>query len=411
MSVQRAFFAILVGGLVLTLLTIARAQVDSRRIEEVVKKNVLTPEDMEIIDAFVTDAVGRLVRTTDFTEVAKNRAVIVSHQISQAQYAQRFSDAALREIGKGFEYATNEITDPDRRFKVFTNLLILASELNDPRLLELGIRMIPDENAMVRYWAVRVATNPSVWAKLGQDQNTAAALSRRIVDACGKVVETSSPEVLYLMAQFAARYDTAPAPDLLTRIADVRIKRYADWAVKYELVDTGILKLLSAKIISGGAANQQLARQFSQLYSYAIQRYIRSLKDNNLRELSGSYLASVLVEAEQQCLSKLLNAPQTSITRAVEAGDAGALQAEHDRLLGTANQAGALPSKFNFTYGSAPEKRSAPLALPEPPQRKAAVGTKLPETKLPETKLPEAKPPESKPPEPKPAEPKPPAKP
>ncbi len=406
MSVQRAFFAILVGGLVLTLPTISRAQVDSRRIEEVVKKNVLTPEDMEIIDAFVTDAVGRLVRTTDFTEVAKTRAVIVSRQIAQAQYAQRFSEAALREIGKGFDYATNEITDPDRRFKVFTNLLILASELNDPRLFEVGIRMIPHENIMVRYWAVRVATNPSVWAKLAQDQNTAAPLSRRIVDACSKVVETSSPEILYLMAQFAGRYDASPAQDLLNRIADARIQRYADWAVKYELVDTGILKLLSAKIGSGGAANQQLAKQFSQLYSYAIQRYIRSLKDNNLTELSGSYLASVLVETEQQCLSKLFSGPQTSIMRAVEAGDAGALQTEHDRLLGSANQAGVLPSKFGFTYGSAQEKRLAPLALPEPPQRKAAVGAKPPETKPPE-----AKPPESKPPEPKPAEPKPPAKP
>jgi hypothetical protein len=396
MSVRRAFSAILVGGLVLTLLTISQAQVDSRRIEEVVKKNVLTPEDMEIIDAFVTDAIGRLVRTTDFTEVAKTRAVIVSHQISQAQYAPRFSDAALREIGKGFEYATNEITDPDRRFKVFINLLILASELNDPRLIDLGIGLIPHENAMVRYWAVREATNPAVWAKLGQDQNTATALSRRILDACGKVVETSSPEVLCLMAQFAGRYDTAPAQDLLIRIADVRIKRYADWAVKYELVDNGILKLLSAKIASGGAASQQLAKEFSQLYSYAIQRYIRGLKDNNLRELSGSYLASVLAETEQQCLSRLLSGPQTGITRAVEAGDFNALQAEHDRLLGTANQPGALPSKFNFTYGSAQEKRTAPLALPDPPQRRTAVA---------------AKPLEAKPPEAKPAAPKPPAKP
>ena len=76
------------------------------------------------------------------------------------------------------------------------------------------------------------------------------------------------------------------------------------------------------------------------------------------------------------------------------------------RLLGSANQTGALPSKFNFTYGSAQDKRTAPLALPEPPQRKAAVGTKPPEAKPPE-----AKPPEAKPPEPKPAEPKPPAKP
>ena len=39
-----------------------------------------------------------------------------------------------------------------------------------------------------------------------------------------------------MMAQFAGRYNTAQATDLLTRIAEVRIQRYADWAVKYELV-------------------------------------------------------------------------------------------------------------------------------------------------------------------------------
>jgi len=367
--------------------------VDSRRIEEVVKKNVLTPEDMEIIDAFVSEAVGRLVRTTDFTEVAKTRAVVVSHQIAQAQYAQRFSEAALREIGNGFDYATNEISDPDRRFKVFTNLLILTNELNDARLIDLGLRWIPHENSTVRYWAVRVATNPSVWDKLGQDQNTAAPLSRKILDACSKVVETSSPETLYLMAQFAGRYDATPTQDLLTRVADVRIKCYAEWTVKYELVDTGILKLLAAKIAAGGTANQQLAKQFAQLYSYAIQRYLRGVKSNNLRELSSSQLASVLLETEQQCLSKLLGGPQTSLSRAVEAGDLNTVQTEHDKLLGGPNQAGALPSKFNFTYGSAQEKRSAPLTLPEPLQRKAAAPAKLAATKPPASKPPEAKPP------------------
>ncbi len=177
--------------------------------------------------------------------------------------------------------------------------------MNDPRLVDVGVGLIPHENNTVRYWALRVAANPTVWGKLGQDQN-AATLSAKIIDACGKVVETSSAECLFLMAQFAGRFDAAPAQDLLTRIADVRIKRYADWAVKYELVDTGILKFLSAKIGSGGPASQQLAKQFGQLYSYAIQRYIRGTKDGSLQESTASQLAAVLVETEQQCLNKLL---------------------------------------------------------------------------------------------------------
>ena len=47
MRAERAFFAILIGGLVLTLVTVSGAQVDGRRIEDVVKKSVLTPEDMQ----------------------------------------------------------------------------------------------------------------------------------------------------------------------------------------------------------------------------------------------------------------------------------------------------------------------------------------------------------------------------
>jgi len=366
MMVRRAFSALLIGGLILTLFAISQAQVDGRQIEEVIKKSVLTQEDFAVIDAFAADAIGRLVRTVDFTEVARTRASIVGHQSAQVQYAQRFSDACFREIDKGFNYAAGEIIDPQRRFKVFTNLLILVTELNDPRLVDLGVRMIGHEANAVRYWAIRAATNPTVWEKLNQDRAGAAATAGKIIDACNKVADSSSAEVLHLMAQFAGTQSTPPAEELLLRIADARIKRYADWQVKYELVDTAILRLLSNKITAGGASSAQLARQFAQLYSYAIQRYIRGAKDNAFKGLSRNYLATVLIETEEQCLSKLLGGTQTGIRRALEAGDLNALQAEHDRLLGGANQPGALPGRFGFNYGDGTTSRSAPLALPEP---------------------------------------------
>lgn len=366
------------GCLVLTLLTVCGAQVDSRRIAEVIKKSVLTQEDFEIIDAFAADEIGRLVRTVDFTEVAKTRASIVSHQNTQAQYAQRFSEACLREIDRGFQYATSEIVDPQRRFKVFANLLILVNELNDPRLLDLGVRMIGHEAVAVQYWAIRAATNPTAWEKLNQDQAAAAAMSRKIIDACTKTAETSSAEVLNLMAQFAGRYDTAPAVGLLVRIAEVRIKCYADWAVRYELVDTAILKLLSNRLAAGNAANEQIAKAFAQLYSYAIQRYIRGMQNNSLKGMSRSYLASVLIETEEQCLSKLLGGTQTGIRRALEAGDLNALQTEHDRLLGSSSQQGVLSARFSVSYGAGGANRTAPLALPEPQQGKTAAGSQPP---------------------------------
>ncbi|MGE5296512.1 MAG: hypothetical protein ACM3VT_16965, partial [Solirubrobacterales bacterium] len=278
-----------------------------------------------------------------------------------------------REIAQGFDYATNEITDVQRRLKVYANLLILINEMNDPRLTDLCVPMISHEAAAVRYWAVRAATNPAAWEKLSQDQAAATAMSSKILAACSQAVDTSSAEVLNLMAQFAGRYDTAPAVELLGRIAEIRIKSYADWDVKYELVDTTILKLLSNKIAAAGASNGQLARQFAQLYSYAIQRYIRGTQDNALRGMSRNYLAAVLIDTEEQCLSKLLGGTQTGIRRALEANDLKALQAEHDRLLGAASQQGTVPAKFSFNYGN---NRTAPLELPTPGKPKPAAETK-----------------------------------
>jgi hypothetical protein len=382
MIVQRAFSAIQtrratalwIGGLVLTVLSVSQAQVDSRRIEEVFKKSVLTQEDFEVIDAFAADAIGRLVRTVDFTEVAKTRASIVSRQSAQAQYAQRFSEACLREIQTGFDYANEQITDPQRRFKVFANLLILVNELNDPRLIDLAVGLIGHEAGAVQYWAMRAATNPAAWEKLNQDQAAATATTRKILDASAKAVGTSSPEVLSLMAQFAGRYDTAPAGDLLVNIAEVRIQNYADGTAGYELVDAAILKLLSGKI----AANGQAARAFAQLYSYAIQRYIRGMQNNSLKGMSQSYLASVLIETEEQCLGKLLGGTQTGIRRALEAGDWNALQAEHDRLLGNASAQGVLSTKFNINFGNAGAARTSPLTLPGAQPSQPAAGTQAP---------------------------------
>jgi hypothetical protein len=51
-----------------------------------------------------------------------------------------------------------------------------------------------------------------------------------------------------------------------------------------------------------------------------------------------------------------------------------------------------VPAKFNFTYGSAQDKRSAPLTLPEPPQRGAVAETAKPPVAKPQQPKPPAKP-------------------
>ncbi len=372
MKLKRAVFILLVCGLVLAVLGVSKAVVDARRVEEVMKKDVLTQQDLEAIDQFISDAIGTLVRTIDFTEVSRIRAIIVSHQSTQTQYARQYSESCYRHIANGIEHARSDIRDESTLFKVITNLLILIDSLRDPHLIDLAIQEIPHPNNAVRYWAVRASTNAELWAKIGQGQG-AAQLATRILSACDRVVDTSSPEVLLQMAEFAGRIGTAQAAELLMHIAEARIRSYADWSVRYELMDAAVLRLLTDKIVDGGnGGSDQLARRFARLYSFAIQRYIKGQNLGRLRELARNYLISVLIDTEEKCLGRLLGAPQATIRRAVEAGDLNALQAEHDRLMGAESRAGAVPTRFNFSYGAQGENRTAPPALPDPPQQTAS---------------------------------------
>ena len=131
-----------------------------------------------------------------------------------------------------------------------------------------------------------------------------------------------------------------------------------------------ILKLLYEKIISANVSRLTIARRFGQLYSYAIQRYVKGRDYLNAKQKSE--LASVLVELENCCIWKILGMPQTTIKRAIEQGDYMTLLREHSRLLGDKTRGGQLPLKLNFDYGKSEDgsKRIAPLALAEPPKSK-----------------------------------------
>ncbi len=374
MKLKRAVSIILVVGLVLAWFSVSQAVVDLRRIQEVIQKNALTPADLQVIDEFMNDAVTDIVRTEDFTAVSRTRSIILNHRSdkaqpsAQAQYALQFSESAYRHIGEAIQEA-DALPEENKRYKVITNLLILIENLEDPRLVDLAIGQIQRENGPVRYWAVRAATDTELWAKLNQSPSTATGLSVTILTECSKVAAASDAEVLRLMAEFAGRFNTPEAAELVARVADARIASYADWTVGYELVDVAVLRELCDKIAAGAAPETQLGRRFAQLYSFAIQRYIKGQRLDTLKEASKNYLVTVLVQTEQNCLGKLLAAPQATITRLVTAGDLDGLQAEHDRLLGAPGQQGVLPARLSFSYAAEGENRSAPTPLPDPPRR------------------------------------------
>ncbi len=376
MKAKWVIFAVLAAFFVLVMHS-GYGVVNTREIDIVRNKPVLDSRDLQIIDNFVNEAVRELVvKTKDFTSIAQTRSIILarssSRKSAQAQYAEQFSESAHKYISSGFEQA-RQLTPEDRRFKVILNLLILIDGLQDVRLADLGLRLLKDQNTVIRYWAVHSVTSPGFTKQLNSPGGGNLQLARRIVEQLKGLVEPAGrmvgPEMLALVAEFAAEVGIPQGEDLLLQIADMRIKRYADWTVDYELLDAAILRLLYKKIYSGAVNKPAVARRFGQLYSYAIQRYVKGR--NFLNAAQKHQLASVLVETEKSCIGKLLTVPQSIIKRAVERDDYTRLLLEHSKLLGDETRAGRLALKLNFDYGKNPDGtgRTAPLTLPEPPPK------------------------------------------
>ena len=374
MKVKYTFFVVLAVFLVLVMNSGSEA-VNTREIDRVRSKEVLDSEDFRIIDEFVGESVQKLVSTRDFTSIAKTRTVILarnssSEESAAAQYAEQFSESAYKYISLGLKEA-GELTPEDRKFKAILNLLILVDGLENLRLADLSMKMLNDEHVAIRYWAVHSITNPGITKQLNSGGADNLELAMRITKQLKKLVEGASPEILSLIAKFAAEVNVPEGEDLLGQIADMRISKHADWSVDYEFLDATILGLLYSKMSSAGQGKPAIARRFGQLYSYAIQRYVKG--QNYLSDTEKQQLVSVLVETEDKYIGKLLGMPQSVIKRAIENDDYSALLLEHNRLLGDETRAGRLALKLDFDYGKTSKGagRIAPLALPEPPRAEA----------------------------------------
>lgn len=346
---------------IITLLAFCRLAVgvDTWSIDNVRNKGVLNSADLEIIDEFVKNAVTELVETRDFTSIARIRTVIVSRKSEQAQYAEQYSKSCLKHIGAALRQSRG-IEPAEDGIKVRMNLLILIDSLKEPRLVDLAIGELQDKSPVIRYWAVRAVTGSSE-----PTEQVIKHLKEAAVDA--------SSEVIGLIANYAGSKNGPEADELLLSIADERIKSYAEWKVREYLSDIRILKALCAKMVSDDRQKEKFGMRFAQLYSYAMQKYIKDINGGDfLNEKQRQELASVLVEIEDKCIGELTSFKQTVIKRAIEEDNADFLLMEHARLFGNSDNAGEIPKKLDFDYGAADNgsRITAPKILPDAPNER-----------------------------------------
>ena len=350
--------------------------VNLTNIERVRSKGVLDDRDLGVIDKFVADAVREMMRAEDFTEIAKDRSIILSRNKSkvgggQQQYSEQFSESSYTHISAALQDADG-FEPADRKFKTILNLLILIDGLEDVRLIELSLPKLDSENDAIQYWAVHSITNSGIVKQLNSGAPSSVRQAVEIVEKLKLLVDKCSFEVVSLMVEFATGVQVPQGQELLFAIVDARIKKYINWTVDCELLDVSILRALYDKLSSPEQRTVEIGRRFGQLYSCALQRYIKGR--DWLNDTQKQQLASVLVEAEKSYISKLMELYQTIIKRAIEGKAYSALLQEHSRLLGDESQAGQLAVKLGFDYGQSPDgsKRTGPEVLPDPPKREAS---------------------------------------
>lgn len=367
MKKWRMFFFTSIVVLSLTVTTDLHAA-DTWEIDRVRSKEVLGSEDFEIIDEYVAKCVRELVTASDLTSTAKISTLFLSRSVTEeesasAQYTEQFLEAAHKHLATGFELAAKLETEKHQSIAV-VNLLILIDGLKEVRLADLAIARLDDDSMVIRYWAVHAVTNPGIIAKLNSEKTKPAS---EITVKLLQLVESSSDEILVLMSRFAVGIDVREGEELLLKIANLRISKYANWDVEYEHLDSVVLNGLCDKLASSpnGAT---VGRSFGRLYSCVIQRYVKGR--NILSAAQKGKLASVLTEIERSCVSRILEKPQATIKRALEHEDITSLLLEHSRLLGDQTRAGQLAEKLGFDYGTNADgsRRIEPPGLPDPPE-------------------------------------------
>ncbi len=336
-------------------------------IDNVRNKTVLNDQDKKVIDDFVRESVNGILNENNFTNIARYRNIILSRKDSrQVQYANQFKESTITYITKAFE-AARDIKPVLNQAIIITNLLILTDRLNNVQFAVLAKNKLDDENIIVRYWAVKCLANPEVIKQLNAGEAPNPGLPNEITTKLISIVPKSSPEILRIMAEYAAAINIPQGQELLLKIADQRIANYADWSVKNEYSDGIILQILS-NVITEPQANTNVtavAQRFAQLYSYVIQRYIKG--ESFLDTRQKAELMTVIIETEDKCIRKMIGTQQ-NFRNAFVKKQLNELMNEHNRLLGSDVTSGQIPAKYNFNYGTdeSGSTRNAPLTLTNP---------------------------------------------
>jgi hypothetical protein len=352
--------------------------IDVEGIDRVLRKaelgEVLGSSDLEVVDSFIKEAFEELLMVENHNEAVEVRTIITAKIVDkpESQYMRRFSSAVLSEAGKLYEILQSSkaggqglMVSEEMVDSLAENLLILLWRFPQIGNVDIAADYIVSDNIYLRYWALKNVTKEEVLSKLTASPATYSKQLDKLLSAANQgLAETDNIDTLILIAMLGHKLPGEEANELFAGVVEKRLDDYRNWEVSKEILDIKLLRMLGAEIENGsvGMSEQEAAIDFSQFYSFVMQRYIMARDYLSLSSVQG--LESVMVEIEHNEISKLLETPQSSIKNAIEQDNLEALQREHDILLGGGGRGGVFASKYGVIYnspdGSTPEKLDLP---------------------------------------------------
>ena len=349
---KASYLLILVIFSISTAYSVNTAAIESIRSRTVSSGAELSASDVAEIADFWARALDQMLLSVSSQEIVEIRQQLEQGKGNEhlSYYATGYIAQAKKSIQAAFKHAQG-IENPQQRAIVQRNLMILTGNLKSPALASLAIGHLNSEDSVIRYWAVKSLTQPTVVQQLTDPVTRDEGAMEAILTALKNLADGGTqPQLLKMITRFCMSFDHPTARQILLTMATERIKAYQQWNVGNVQSDLQLLTALgtTAHASQNAKIKQDFGRAFAELYAMAIQRYwmgVQTLPDDDIDQLH-----TVIAGVDQNVLEKTMGI-RTGILQALRTRNIPVLKREYETIFGDRMRSGKLAELLKFDYG------------------------------------------------------------
>lgn len=366
---MKHFLSLFLVGFVFigSVLAIDTEQIELVRNRTQSSSSELSASDMSVISQFWTTSLDQMLLSAKSQD-----AVAIRIELSKQKGIEPLSTYRSAYVQEGLKNIQASLLNIERlgnvqqRIMIKRNLLILTANLESPKTREIALAHLADEDDMIRYWAVRAVTQPAVVQQLSSDVITGQEAVSEILEGLSKRVSVEKQtDVLEMIAGFCMGFNDSIAREILVQMIDQRIKAYQNWRPVQVGLDIRLLTAAGniAALQQDVAVKSTFGRKFTEMYSFAIQRYMKGVGSFTNAELEE--ILTVIAEVDQNVVSKTMEI-RTGILGGLRSNTISQLSREYEILFGDRSRQGQLAMRLKFDYG----KDAAGNPITSPPELK-----------------------------------------